>query len=85
MEAEEVNSLKRSDLEEIASYAVGIGPDYESLNANRIQEFRRFSLLIHPYTVNEEADMRKLLEWGVTGVFTNYTDLFNQFKKNYKH
>ncbi|WP_425204090.1 glycerophosphodiester phosphodiesterase [Priestia megaterium] len=85
MEAEEVNSLKHSDLKEIASYAVGIGPDYESLNANKIQEFRRFGLLIHPYTVNTEADMRKLLEWGVTGVFTNYTDLFNQVKKNYKH
>lgn len=85
MDSEEVNSLKHSDLEEIASYAIGLGPDYESLNADNVQEFRSYNLLIHPYTVNTKADMRRLLEWGVTGVFTNYTDLFNQVKKDYKH
>lgn len=41
-------------------------------------------LLLHPYTVNSEADMRRLLNWGVTGVFTNYADIFQKVKKEYK-
>ncbi len=39
-------------------------------------------LLLHSYTVNSEADMRRLLNWGVTGVFTNYSDIFNFVKSN---
>ncbi|MCY8847257.1 hypothetical protein MOD44_20175, partial [Bacillus inaquosorum] len=26
---------------------------------------------------------RRLLDWGVTGVFTNYPDLFHKVKKGY--
>ena len=32
---------------------------------------------MHPFTVNEPLEIRKLEDWGVTGVFTNYTDAYN--------
>ena len=33
---------------------------------------RKNGLLIHPYTINEKPDMRLLIKWGATGMFTNY-------------
>ncbi|SEM93734.1 glycerophosphoryl diester phosphodiesterase [Lihuaxuella thermophila] len=30
--------------------------------------------MIHPYAVNGKADMKRLLEWGVTGMFSNFPD-----------
>ncbi len=31
-------------------------------------------MLVHPYTVNEKEDMKRLLDWGATGMFTNFPD-----------
>lgn len=34
----------------------------------------RFGVEVHVWTVNEEADMRRLLEMGVDGIFTDYPE-----------
>lgn len=83
MEAKQIASMTDADLEEIKTYAVGAGPDYKALNAENVRMIRSHGLLLHPYTVNTETDMRRLLDWGVTGVFTNYPDLFHKVKKGY--
>jgi glycerophosphoryl diester phosphodiesterase len=46
-----------------------------------VQKAVQNGLQIHPYTVNEKAEMQKLIDWGVTGMFTNYPDLLNEVKK----
>ncbi|MCY8278703.1 glycerophosphodiester phosphodiesterase family protein, partial [Bacillus inaquosorum] len=84
LEAKQMASMTDADLEEIKTYAVGAGPDYKALNAENVSMIRSHGLLLHPYTVNTEADMRRLLDWGVTGVFTNYPDVFQHVKKDYK-
>lgn len=81
LEAEQLSSMTDADLNEIKTYAVGIGPDYKALNAENVRTIRNHGLLLHPYTVNTEADMHRLLNWGVTGVFTNYPDVFQRVKK----
>ena len=44
---------------------------------------RNNGLLIHPYTINEKPDMRLLIKWGATGMFTNYPDrLHSVLKEN---
>jgi glycerophosphoryl diester phosphodiesterase len=30
--------------------------------------------LVHIYTINEEEEMNRLLDWGATGLFTDYPD-----------
>jgi glycerophosphoryl diester phosphodiesterase len=35
-------------------------------------------LAVYPYTVDAEADMRRLLGWGVDGLFTNHPDRLRQ-------
>ncbi len=84
LEAEQIASMTDSELAEMKTYAVGAGPDYKALNAENVRKIRSHGLLLHPYTVNTEPDMRHLLNLGVTGVFTNYPDVFQHVKKDYK-
>ena len=71
------DALKQLDDEriaEISSYAIGVGVNYEELTDAQIEEFTANGLLIHAYTVNDEKEMRELIQRGVTGIFTNYPD-----------
>ncbi len=71
------DALKQLDDEriaEISSYAIGVGVNYEALTDAQIAEFKANGLLIHAYTVNDEKEMRELIQRGVTGIFTNYPD-----------
>ncbi|UOE94588.1 glycerophosphodiester phosphodiesterase [Alkalihalobacillus sp. LMS39] len=72
------------ELEQIKKYAIGVGPNFSRINESYIQKVRSHGLSIHPYTLNSEEQMRRALEWGVTGVFTDYPDVFRQVIKEYK-
>lgn len=58
----------------IAEYAVGIGPERSDVDAAFMAEARRHGLIVHPYTVNEQAEMTRLLDLGVDGLFTDRPD-----------
>ncbi|MFD2131337.1 glycerophosphodiester phosphodiesterase [Pseudogracilibacillus auburnensis] len=66
--------LSQKQIDKIRSYAVGIGPNYQSLSEPFVHNIRDAGLLLHPYTVNKKEDMERLINWGVTGMFTNYPD-----------
>lgn len=72
------------ELAEVQKYAIGVGPSYKSIDENYVEKVRNLGLMIHPYTVNEKEDMRRLLEWGVNGMFTNYPDRLNEVMKEFK-
>lgn len=61
-------------LRDVATYAVGIGPTQRLVTPELMTAATRYGLLVHPYTVNEEADMLRLVALGVHGMFTNYPD-----------
>ncbi|WP_425509537.1 glycerophosphodiester phosphodiesterase [Virgibacillus ihumii] len=71
-------TITDEELDEIASYAVGIGASHTKIDQEYVQKVREHELLMHPYTVNTKEDMKKVLDWGVTGMFTNYPDRFNE-------
>ena len=58
----------------ISGYAVGIGPSWGDVTPELVAAAHRYGLLVHPYTVDEEADMERLIGFGVDGIFTNYPD-----------
>ena len=70
-----------SDLKRIKSYAVGVGPEYTDLNEKNTKHLKDLGFLIHPFTVNEEADMQRLNNYGVDGVFTNYADKYKNLNQ----
>ncbi|WP_077623303.1 glycerophosphodiester phosphodiesterase [Sediminibacillus massiliensis] len=73
--------ITEEELVEYSEYAVGLGMNYTQIDREYVEKVRSHNLLIHPYTVNEKEDMRKLLEWGVTGMFTNFPDRLEEVLK----
>ncbi|WP_409292557.1 glycerophosphodiester phosphodiesterase [Peribacillus sp. SCS-37] len=70
-----------AEIAAIKSYAEGVGPNYTYLTEDYVQKVVNSGLGIHPYTVNDKATMQKLIDWGVTGMFTNFPDLLHEVKK----
>lgn len=68
-------------IDAIKEYAVGVGPNHTYLNEEYVQKVVNSGLEIHPYTVNDKERMKQLIDWGVTGMFTNFPDLLHEVKK----
>ncbi|MCX7024443.1 MAG: glycerophosphodiester phosphodiesterase family protein [Spirochaetes bacterium] len=49
-------------------------PGREILTEATVVALRAGGFDIFPWTVNSEADMRRLLDWGVTGIITDFPD-----------
>ncbi|WP_026693405.1 glycerophosphodiester phosphodiesterase [Peribacillus kribbensis] len=68
-------------ISDIKQYAEAIGPNYTYLSRDYVQKVISSGLGIHPYTVNDKETMKKLIDWGVTGMFTNFPNLLEEVKK----
>ncbi len=73
--------LTDKEVQSIKQYAMGIGPNSDMIDQEYVQKAVQNGLEIHPYTVNEKEEMQKLIDWGVTGIFTNFPDLLHEVKK----
>jgi glycerophosphoryl diester phosphodiesterase len=62
----------RSLMEE--SGADVLSPRARGLKEEDVLFFRSRGIRVIPWTVNEEEDMRRLMEWGVDGIITDYPD-----------
>ncbi len=62
------------DLEEIARYAIGVGPNRTLVDPALMDAARAHGLLVHPWTVDEPDEMDRLIDLGVDGIFTNFPD-----------
>ncbi|MCF6409752.1 glycerophosphodiester phosphodiesterase [Pseudalkalibacillus salsuginis] len=71
-------TITDAELDQYKEYAIGVGMNHNQIDEAYVQKVREHNLLIHPYTVNEKEDMQKLLDWGVTGMFTNYPDRLHE-------
>lgn len=49
-------------------------PDHNDLTDASVQEAHALGLQVIPWTVNDPADMRRLIEWGVDGLVTDRPD-----------
>lgn len=67
--------------DQIAQYAVGIGPSYGDVDEAVVEAAHANCLDVHPYTVNEATDMQALIALGVDGMFTNFPDRLRQVTK----
>jgi glycerophosphoryl diester phosphodiesterase len=61
-------------LDSVATYAIGIGPPFGIVDSALVAAAHARCLVVHPYTVNDTADMTSLLALGVDGMFTNFPD-----------
>jgi glycerophosphoryl diester phosphodiesterase len=59
-------------LDSVARYAMGVGPSRRFVDERFVREAHARRLVVHPYTVNDVAEMQRLRALGVDGMFTDY-------------
>ncbi len=55
-------------------YGVGIGPSFGGVTKANVDAAHAACLNVHPYTVNANADLQRMLDLGVDGMFTNFPE-----------
>ncbi len=60
--------------------AIAVNPSLKMVTAELVQEAHQHDLKVFVYTVNETADLQRMMDWGVDGVFTNFPDRLNQLR-----
>jgi glycerophosphoryl diester phosphodiesterase len=65
--------------------SLGFTPDVYScefvlLSQSNVKDLQKQGIKVIPWTVNEVADMQKLVEWGVDGLISDYPDRFKKIK-----
>ncbi|MFQ3544283.1 glycerophosphodiester phosphodiesterase family protein [Halobacillus rhizosphaerae] len=58
-------------MEEIGTYADGVGPSQELISKKYVQAAHRHHLLVHPYNVQNESFIQQAISLGVDGLFTD--------------
>lgn len=69
-----VGPVDGAKLDEIRTYAVGIGPSSSIVDPSLVADAHTRCLAVHPYTVDSPDEMSELLRAGVDGMFTNTPD-----------
>jgi glycerophosphoryl diester phosphodiesterase len=67
--------IQPSVLDDAATFADGVGPASDNVDAALVQAAHERCLDVHPYTVDEPEAMTTLLEAGVDGMFTDVPDV----------
>lgn len=47
-------------------------PNFNDIDQDAVKRARELGLQIIPWTVNETGDMKRLMDWGVDGIITDY-------------
>jgi len=54
--------------------AKAINPWFKTLTEHQVKQIKKEGFAIYTYTVNDTSDIKKMMSWGVDGVFTNFPD-----------
>ncbi len=53
-------------------------PSYTEVSQESVKEAQRLGLKVVVWTVNDEADMRRMIGWSVDGIISDYPDLLRK-------
>ena len=73
--------LTELEIKKYKTYCIGLGMNYKYIDSAYVKRIKKHGLEVHPFTVDNEQDMKKLLLWGVDGMFTNYPDRLHSLLK----
>jgi glycerophosphoryl diester phosphodiesterase len=60
---------------------VSWSPAHNDLTAAAIREAQGLGMKVLPWTVNQRADMLRLMDWGVDGIITDYPDVLRDLMR----
>jgi len=75
---EEDTSSPDKAIEELGFAPAIYSPYYKLINKRKIRDLYDKEIMVIPWTVNDKDDMKKLVEWGVDGLITDYPDRFKE-------
>lgn len=64
-----------------AGAPVAWSPAYADLTPAAIKEAQKLGFKVLPWTVNQRADMLRLMDWGVDGIITDYPDVLRDLMR----
>jgi len=56
-------------------------PYFGDLTAALVKEAKSLGLRVLPWTVNEHADLERMIDWGVDGIITDYPDRLREIMR----
>lgn len=56
-------------------------PAFAGLTPEIIREAHKLGLKVLPWTVNQRADMQRLMDWGADGIITDYPDILRDLMR----
>lgn len=73
------HGLRLADFDDAPAMVAAAGgqlwsPRFNDLSQAKMARARALKLRVIPWTVNETADMERLMDWGVDGLITDYPD-----------
>ncbi|EAL11082.1 glycerophosphoryl diester phosphodiesterase [Bacillus cereus G9241] len=57
--------LTELEIKKYKTYCIGLGMNYKYIDSAYVKRIKKHGLEVHPFTVDNEKDMKKLLLWGV--------------------
>lgn len=63
--------------------AVSINPWFKNLTKSDVDVLKSKGFNVYAYTVNENEDIKTMMDWGVDGVFTNFPERVNELKSKF--
>ena len=73
--AKNESMLTKKRLRKVADYASGIGIDKTIVTEDLLTLAHSEDLHVHPFTVNDEDEIRRMIEMGANGIFTDVPDV----------
>ncbi len=64
--------------------AQAYNPDIKTLNFSQIQAVTKAGKAVYVWTVNDETTMRKLMDAGVSGIFTDFPQVLKKVLESYQ-
>ncbi|MBB4823545.1 glycerophosphoryl diester phosphodiesterase [Sporosarcina luteola] len=74
-------SFTEKEFKRLNRYASGVGINKDVVTNDLIDQFHEHGLDVHPFTVNDEEEMDRLLQWGADGIFTDRPDVGVELKR----
>lgn len=70
--------LSKKEIEELKTYATGVGVAYESITPEFLKKMHDNDLIVHVYTVNEAKIAKEMKKLGVNGIHTDKPDVMEE-------
>lgn len=76
----EYKKLTDQELRNIRKYADMISIDYRETTQAKVNRLKRFGFTVMPYTVDKERDMKRMMKYGIHGIYSNNPQLLNSLR-----